>query len=86
MQEHRDGGERHALVALHEIGADIGLAHVELGLARHAPVALARPHVGEDDELETVGLDHAFLERAHDLVVAARDGELDLSRHLTSCP
>src|SRR6516225_2214802 len=81
MQEHRDGGERCALVALHEIGADIGLAYIELGPARHAPVALAWAHPGEHDELEAVGFDRAFLERAHDLVVAARDGELELSRH-----
>src|SRR5262249_45093102 len=52
--------------------------------ARHAPVALARAHVGEHDEIEAGGLDRAFLERAHDLVVAARDRELELSRHRQS--
>jgi hypothetical protein len=81
MQEHRDGGQWGALVALHEIGANIALADVELGLARHPPVALARPHAGEHDELEAVGLDRALLERAHDLVVAAGHREPELFRH-----
>ena len=39
----------------HEIAADIDLADVELGLARHAPVALARAHAGQHDELDAVG-------------------------------
>ena len=41
VQKHRDRGERLAAVARHVIAADIDLADVELGLARHAPVALA---------------------------------------------
>src|SRR5262249_60563595 len=86
VQEHRDGGERRALVALHEIGADIGLADVELGPARHAPVALARTHTGEHDEIEAVALNRALLQRPHDLVIAARHGELELAHHLTSYP
>ena len=56
MQEHRDRGQRLALVARHEVGADVLLADVELVLAAHAPVALARPHVGEEDEVEAFGL------------------------------
>ena len=80
VQKHRNGGERLAAVARHEIAADIDLADVELGLARHAPMALARAHAGEHDELDAVGLDRAVGERAHDLVVAAGDGQLQL-RH-----
>ena len=78
MQEHRDAADRVALVAGDEIGADILLADVELGLAREPPVPLARAHVGEEDEVEPVGLDRPFLERADDVVVAAGDGQLQL--------
>ena len=81
VEEHGDGGERYSVIALHEIGADIGLADVELGLARHAPMTLARTHAGEHDEIEAVGLDRAFLERTHDLVVAARDRQPESFSH-----
>ncbi len=47
MQEHRDCGERFALIADHVVGADILLANVKLMLAAHPPVALAGAHVGE---------------------------------------
>ena len=57
MQEHRDRRERLALVADHEIGADVLLADVEFMLAAHPPVPLARAHVGEEHEVEAVGLD-----------------------------
>ena len=42
MQEDRNGGQRLALVADHEIGADILFADVEFVLAAHAPVPFAR--------------------------------------------
>jgi len=44
-----------ALIADHVIGADILLADVEFVLAAHAPVALARPHLGQENEIEPVG-------------------------------
>ena len=84
VQEHRDRGERLALVADHEIGADILLADVEFVLAAHAPMALARAHVGEEDEIEAVGLDRAFLERHDDVVVAAGDGQSQLRHRIPS--
>ena len=76
MQKDRNGGDRVAAIARHEIGADILLADVELHLAGDPPVPLARSHLGEEDELEAAGLDGAFLERLHDIVVAAGNGEL----------
>ena len=81
VQKHRDRGQRLAAVARHVITADIDLADVELGLARHAPVPLARAHAGEHDKLDTVGLHGAVAQRTHDLVVAAGDGQSQL-RHL----
>jgi len=81
VQEHRDRGERRATLAFHEIGADICLADVEFGPARHAPVTLARAHTCEHDELQAVRGNRAVLERANDLVVAACDRQLELSRH-----
>ena len=82
MQEDRNGGERLALVADHEIGADILLADVELVLAAHAPVAFARSHVGEKNEVEAVGLHRSLFERAHDVIVAARHRQCELA-HLS---
>ena len=79
VQKHRDRGQRLAAVARHVIAADIDLADVELGLARHAPVPLARAHAGEHDELDTVGLHGAVAQRTHDLVVAAGDGQFSAS-------
>ena len=78
VQEHWDGGERRALVARHVVGADVLLADVELVLASHAPVPLARPHVGEEDEVEAVGRDGAFDQRLDDVIVATGDGESEL--------
>ena len=78
MQEDRDRRQCRALVACHEVGADVLLADVEFVLASHAPVALARPHVGEKDQIEPVGLDGAFDQRLDDVVVAAGDGESQL--------
>src|SRR5262249_12613359 len=75
---------RNTGIALHEIGADIGFADVELGFARHAPMALARAHAGEHDEIEAIGRDRAFLERAYDLVIAAGHGQSELFRHRIS--
>ena len=46
VQEHRNSSQWLVLVADHEIGADIFLADVEFVLAAHAPMALARPHIG----------------------------------------
>src|SRR5262245_43008936 len=81
MHENRDGGERMPLVARHEIGADILLAHIELVASRQPPVTLARSHAGEQDELDPVGRNGAVLERTHDLIIAAGDGEPELCRH-----
>ena len=72
-----------ALVAGDEIGADVLLADVELGLARQPPVPLARAHVGEEDELEPGGLDQPFLERADDVVVAGGDRQSQLGHSMS---
>ena len=83
VHEHRDRRQIVALVDGDEIGADVLLADVEFVLAGEPPVPLARAHVGEEDELDAVGLDQPFLERARDVVIAAGDGEFQL-RHLFS--
>ena len=59
------------MIARHQISADIELANVKLLIARHAPMALARPVAGQDDKLQPVGFDRAFFERADDFVIAA---------------
>ena len=86
MQEHRDRGQRLALVARHVIGAYVFLAHIELVLAAHPPVPLARPHVGEEHQVETLGLNRAVDQRPHDVVVAARDAEPELRHQLSPNP
>ena len=77
VQEHRQRGDRHALVARHDVGRARRLRHVEVAVADEAPVPRRRIHVGEHGEVDAVRLDLALLEGAHDLVVAAREGERD---------
>src|SRR5271169_1669424 len=71
MQKSRNSGQRLALVADYEIGADILLADVEFVLAAHAPVPLARPHFGKENEIEAIGFHQPLFERTHDVIVAA---------------
>jgi len=78
VQEHRNRGQRLAAIAAHVIAADIDFADVELGLARHAPMPFARAHAGEHEQFQAVGLHGAVAQRAHDLVVAAGHGQLEL--------
>src|SRR5262249_53779797 len=78
MQEHRNGGDRVAAVARHEISADILLADVELHLAGEPPMPLARAHVGQEDELEAAGLDRTLLEGLHAVVITARNRQAQL--------
>jgi hypothetical protein len=47
-------------------------------------MALARAHAGEHDELDAVGLHGAVAERAHDLVIAAGDGNRSSARRALS--
>ena len=81
VQKHRNGGERFAAIAAHQKAADIDFADIEFGLARHAPMALARAHAGQHDKLDAVALDRTVGQRPHDLVIAAGDGQFQL-RHL----
>src|SRR6185437_3618284 len=78
VQKHRNGGERLAAIAAHQKAADIDFADVKFGLARHAPMALARPHAGQHDELDAIALDRTVRERPYDLIVAAGDGQFQL--------
>src|SRR5262245_28166171 len=84
MQEYRDSADRMVLIAGDEIGADILLADIELGLACESPVPLARARVGEEDQLETGRLDQSFLERADNVVVAGGDGQSQLGHFCKS--
>ena len=81
VQEHRDRGDRHALVAGHDVGGARCLGHVEIALADEAPVPRRRIHVGQDGQVDAVRLDLALLEGAHDLVVAAGEGDRDFAGH-----
>ncbi len=72
VQKNRNRRQRIAVVARHQIAADVELANVELLIARHAPMALARPVTGQDHKFQPVGLDRAFFERADDFVIAHR--------------
>src|SRR5688572_18010158 len=84
VHEHRDSSEFVPLVDGDEIGADVFFADVELGLAGEPPMPLARTHVREEDQLDAGALDQPFLERAHDVVVAAGDGQLKLGHSCSS--
>ena len=82
MQKDRQCGQRHALVARHDIGGAGGFGHVEVAVTDETPVPRGRVHVGEDCQFNAVGLDHSFLERAHDFVVAASKRERNFFRHI----
>src|SRR5581483_3803798 len=84
VQEDRNRRQRLAVIARHQIAADVELADVELPVARHAPVAFPRPVPGEHDQLQTVRLHCAFLERADDFVIAHGDGKSDSACHWKS--
>ncbi len=81
VEKDRQARQRHALVVRHEMRADIDLAHVELQPPRHPPMTLARSHAGEHGEIDPVRPHRAFFERAHDLIVAARQRQLEPVRH-----
>ena len=81
MQEHRQRGERLALVARHEIGADIELADDRTRCARAMRQCRSRePMPVSTIEFDAVDLDQPFLERLDDLVVAGGKGQFQL-RH-----
>src|SRR5258708_4981840 len=78
----RQRGEAPApAVLLHHVGAAVELVDVAGLAARDLVVDVARAGIARDRELDALGLDRAFLERAHDLVVADHHRELQLSRH-----
>jgi hypothetical protein len=85
MQEHRDRGERLAAVALHIVAADIGFADIEFVLARHAPMPLARAHVGQHDKVDAVRRHRAIAQCARNLIIAAGHGQFQL-RHFSRSP
>ncbi len=73
VKKYRNRRQRVAVIARHEIAADIELADIEFLIARHAPVALARAVAGQHHEIETVRFHRAFFQRADDLIIAHRD-------------
>src|SRR6185295_16108209 len=75
--EHRNRGERGALVAGHEVGDERELADVEFLVAQHAPVALGRGH-GEGVELDARRARGAVDQGAQQVVIAACERELEL--------
>ena len=82
VQEHRDGGDRHALVARHDVGRAGGLGDVEMAPSRRK----RQCRVVESMSVRMVrsmpsGATDAVLERAHDLVVAAGQRQGDVFWH-----
>jgi hypothetical protein len=50
--------------------------------AQEPPVPRGGIHVGEDGQLDAVGLDRAFLQRADDLIVATGQRNGEFFRHI----
>src|SRR2546425_12984594 len=85
VRKYRDGVERGGLVARHQVADERELADVELLVAQHAAVALGRGH-GEDVELHARRNGAAIGQRAHQVVAAAGEGELELRHQFAAMP
>jgi hypothetical protein len=81
-RKRRDGAERQVLVARRDVARARDLGDVELAPAQEPPVPRRRRHVGQHRELNPFRTHDAFLQGAHDLVVAAGEGQLELSGHV----
>src|SRR5205814_2193263 len=69
------------LLLLHDVGAVVDLFDVAVAASSPLVVDRARAGIVHDHDLDPLGLHHAFLQCAHDLVVADHHRELQLSRH-----
>src|SRR5262245_1365279 len=85
MQKYRQSEPRVVAVVRGEIGGGVELAQVEFLSMAHAVMALARAHAGEHHEVDAVGLDRAVGERAHKVVAAGREGELQTHCSFHAC-
>ena len=82
MREHRDGAERQVAVACRHVARARHFGDIELAAAQEAPVPRRRRHVGEHREFDPLRPHDAFLQGAHDLVVAAGERQGNSSRHV----
>ncbi len=80
MEEDGNGSDRQPAVARHEIRGARDFGHVEVAIAQEAPVPRGRIHVGEDVEINSFRLDLTVGEGAHDLVIAAGEGKLEVGQ------
>src|SRR5262249_45994486 len=76
MQKYRQRQPRVVAVMRGEIGGGVELAQIKFLTMTHAVMTLAGAHAGEHNEVDAVGLDRAVGERAHEVVAAGREGEL----------
>ena len=81
MKKHGQRVPLRAAIASHEVGARVEFANVVFVAAGHSPVAFARGGAREDGEVDAVGSDHAVLQRADDLIIAAGERKRDVFRH-----
>ena len=83
MGKNRNRAERKILVPCRHVTRARHLGEIELAAAQEPPVPRRRSHIGQHRELDPFRAYDAFLQGAHDLVIAAGEGELESARHLS---
>ena len=79
MQKHRNALEGMARVLGEDEGGGGDLRHIELPVAQEPPVTGAGVDVGQDRQVDPVRLHCSVFQRAHDLVVAAGQCEMNVA-------
>src|SRR5262245_3409915 len=83
MGKNRNRAERKILIPRRHVTRARHLGEIELAAAQKPPVPRRRSHIGQHREVDPLRAYAAFLQGAHDLVIAAGEGELESARHLS---
>src|SRR5215831_14045730 len=83
MGKNGNRAERKILIPCRHVTRARHLSEIELAAAQEPPVPRRRSHIGEHRELDPLRAYAAFLQGAHNLVIAAGEGELESARHLS---
>src|SRR5215831_16506654 len=83
MGKNRNRAEWKILIPCRHVTRTRHLGEIELAAAQEPPVPRRRSHIGQHRQLNPFRAYGAFLQGAHDLVIAAGEGKLESARHLS---